>query len=107
MKVWLYVVLFAVGTAGFVLLLSVIVNLTVAWLARRYSKKTLKKGISDLEKLLPGTNCGMCGCETCEAYARELFACRMEADRCIAGGAELQKKLEESMERFQKTLEGK
>jgi iron only hydrogenase large subunit-like protein len=32
---------------------------------------------------LPGVDCGMCGCPTCEAHARDIVQGRGELDRCI------------------------
>ena len=48
-----------------------------------------------MEKLLPGENCGKCGCDSCRAYAERLI--RGEEDDitlCTVGGAEVAEKLE-------------
>lgn len=106
MNVWGYILLFVVGATAFILILAVLANLTVAWAARRFSKKTLNAEVSELEKLLPGKNCGKCGCETCVEYAKAIFACRMDTDRCTEGDADLPDKLQGSMAQFQKILDG-
>lgn len=107
MGVWGYILLFVAGATAFILILSVFANLIVACVARRFSQKTLNSEISELERLLPGKNCGKCGCETCAEYAKAIFACRMDTDRCTEGEADLPDKLQDSMEQFQKVLDGK
>lgn len=105
MGVWGYILLFAVGIAAFILILSLLFSLIVAWAARLHSNKTLDKSLTALEKQLPGKNCGECGCETCAAYARAVFTCRMDTDRCTMGDPELPKRLDACMAAFEKLME--
>lgn len=105
MGVWGYILLFAVGIAAFIIIMSLLFNLIVAWAARHYSDKTLNKSLTALEKQLPGKNCGECGCETCAEYARAVFTCRMDTDRCTIGDPELPKRLDACMAAFEKRME--
>ena len=72
MNVWGYILIVAVCATAFILLLSVVVNWLIVGLAGRYSGKVLDKSVKDLEKMLPGKNCGKCGCETCSEYAQRM-----------------------------------
>ncbi len=105
MNVWGYILIFVVAITALVLILSILLNLITFWFARRYSRKTIEKNLNAIKRLLPGKNCGACGCETCEEYAHAVFTCHMDTDRCAMGGEELQKQLDARMEHFQKVLE--
>lgn len=104
MNVWGYILIFAVGATAFILILAVISNLLIVWFAKRYSEKTLHKSVDDLEKMLPGKNCGKCGCESCAAYAMEIFTYRMETDRCTEGAEDLSQRMDAYMKDFQDSL---
>ena len=105
MGVWGYILLFSLGFAAFILILSAVFTLSVSFAARRYSDKTLHKSVAELEKLLPGKNCGECGCETCAEYARAVFNCRMDTDRCTMGDPDLPGRLDTCLKKFEKLLE--
>ena len=104
MNVWGYLGVGILLISGFILILSVLYNLGMVWLAGRFSGKTMDTYIDTMTKELPGTNCGACGCESCRAYAYAVFACQKEADLCIPGGPEVAEKLKFHMEEFEKLL---
>lgn len=104
MNVWGYILIVAVCATAFILLLSVAVNWLIVGLAGRYSGKVLDKSVKDLEKMLPGKNCGKCGCETCSEYALAVFTYRMEADRCSQGAEDLAQRMDSYMKDFQESL---
>ena len=104
MNVWGYILIAAICATGFILLLSVGVNWLIVWLAGRYSGKTLDQSVKNIEKMLPGKNCGKCGCETCAQYAMAVFTYRMETDRCAEGAADLPQRLDSYMKDFQESL---
>ena len=105
MKVWGTILIFVVCITAFILLLSAFFALSVAFFARRNSEKTLNKNLKALEKMLPGKDCGECGCATCAEYANAVFTLRKDADCCTQGGEELPGKLEALMDQFNKSLE--
>lgn len=104
MGVWGYILIFAVGATAFILILSVLCNLLMVWFAKRYSEKTLRKSVKDLEEMLPGKNCGKCGCKDCAAYAMEVFTYRKETDRCTEGAEDLSQRMDAYMKDFQEIL---
>ena len=104
MGVWGTIGLAVVCVTAFILLLATAANLFISWSARQYSGKTLNKTLTELEQMLPGKNCGACGCATCKEYAHGVFSYKMETDRCPEGGPELPQKLDAYMEAFQKLL---
>ncbi len=105
MNVWGYILIFVVVITALVLVLAILLNLITFWFAHRYSRKTIEKNLNAIKRLLPGKNCGACGCETCEEYAHAVFTCHMDTGRCAVGGEELQKQLDARMAHFQKVLE--
>lgn len=104
MNVWGYILIFVVCAAAFILILAALSNLAVAWFAHRYADKTLKKHVDQVEKLLPGKNCGACGCETCAEYAAEVFYGRMDTDRCTQGDDGQPGRLDACIAKFQEIL---
>lgn len=107
MGVWIYILIFIVGATAFILLLATVTNLIVAWAANKFSDKTINNSISAIEAMLPGTDCGECGCSTCAEYARAVFSGKMDADRCTRGDEHLPSRLDACVEEFQKLLSEK
>lgn len=106
MNVWVYVALFILGGTVLILGLAAIFNLAVTAYAHRHAAKTMDNYIAKLIKLLPGKNCGACGCATCEEYARGIFSCRMETNLCTQDDAHLPERLNACMDEFQRILDG-
>ena len=104
MNAWGYILIVSVCVTAFILLLSVVTNWLIVWFAGRYSGKILDKSVKDLEKMLPGKNCGKCGCETCSEYALAVFTYRMETDRCSQGAEDLAQRMDSYMKDFQESL---
>ena len=104
MNPWVYVAIAAVCATAFILLLSFVFNWLIVWFASRNSEKTLTKSVKDIEKMLPGKNCGKCGCETCAEYAMAVFTYSKETDRCMEGEEGLSQHLDAYMEAFQESL---
>lgn len=105
MGTWGWISVFVLGIAAFLLTVSFLFNAVVYWVAARHSEKTIRKYTKELEKLLPGKNCGGCGCQTCKAYALAVFELEKNADCCVIGSEELTQRLNAKMEEFQKLLE--
>lgn len=105
MNAWSVLPVVIIAATVFILVLSVLSCLTVAHFASGYSRKFLKKAQQGLEKMLPGKNCGACGCKNCAEYARSVFTYQMETDRCTQAPPELSQQMDAYMENFQKSLE--
>lgn len=50
-----------------------------------------------LRDVLPGANCGSCGCAGCDEYAAKLSTGEVEPNLCTVGGADVAKKIGEIM----------
>lgn len=105
MGVWGYILLFSVGIAAFILIMALFFNLVIAFSARRFSDKSIHKKLTELEKLLPGKDCGECGCASCAEYAQAVFALRKGTDCCTQGSSQLPQQLDAQMEQFLKMME--
>ena len=104
MSVWGYLGIGIVVVSAFIILLAILYNYAMIKLAARFSGKTIEQNIDTIEKELPGTNCGACGCESCRAYAYAVFACQKEANLCTPGGSQVAEKLAFHMQEFEKLL---
>ncbi|MDR0325372.1 MAG: RnfABCDGE type electron transport complex subunit B [Oscillospiraceae bacterium] len=72
--------------------LGVTLGLLLAFAARLFKAEADPRA-GDITDLLPGINCGGCGYETCQAFAKELNAGQADAAGCPVGGQELAEKL--------------
>lgn len=105
MGVWGYILLFSVGIAAFILIMALFFNLMIAFSARRFSDKSIRVNRKELERLLPGKDCGECGCASCAEYAQAVFTLRKGTDCCTQGPSQLPQQLDARMERFLKMME--
>ncbi|MCL2188757.1 MAG: RnfABCDGE type electron transport complex subunit B [Defluviitaleaceae bacterium] len=49
--------------------------------------------LESLKDILPGVNCGGCGCAGCNAFAEDVYFGKAEPDGCPVGGDELNQKI--------------
>jgi Na+-translocating ferredoxin:NAD+ oxidoreductase RNF subunit RnfB len=91
--------------AAFIILMTLMSSAMIGHAARKHSEKTMDANIRALEKMLPGKNCGACGCETCVEYAKEVFICSMDPDKCVHGSDDLPQRMEAQVKKFLKDLE--
>ena len=87
MNVWGYLGVGILLVSGFIIILAVLYNVGMIWLAGKYSGKTIEKQIDIMEKELPGTNCGACGCAGCADYAKSIVEDGNAVNKCTPGGA--------------------
>lgn len=66
----IWALIFGVAVSALIIFLSLLFGLCVALAGRSYSGKLQRIYQDKLRQLLPGKNCGECGCETCDLYAR-------------------------------------
>lgn len=62
------------------------------------------KKYEDIKKLLPGKNCGICGCPTCEVLAKEIVSGKAKFSDCVFN---LQEKKEMSLAKLIEYIGGK
>lgn len=104
MNVWAYLGIGILCVSAFIVITALLYNYAMIYLAGKFSSKTMDKHLKRMEKELPGTDCGACGCESCKAYAYAVFTCHKEADLCTPGGPEVAQKLKDHMDAFEKIL---
>ena len=103
MNPWLIILLAAIILVACVMGFYVILTQIILFIARRHVNKTLAQYTKKLEDMLPGTNCGKCGCATCHAYAEALaFGREQDFGLCQEGGEVLADKLHACIEELEK-----
>lgn len=102
---WLFIVLNVIFFAVFFIGTAWLANMAMAWAGRRFSEKRRNEYLEKLTKMLPGKNCGECGCETCEEYAGAVFYGRADADKCPHGKESLPADMEKIVGEFIALLE--
>ncbi|MEA4912544.1 MAG: (Fe-S)-binding protein [Oscillospiraceae bacterium] len=101
---WVYIgvaVLIAVGIIGGV---SALVGLAVTFAAKRYSKTVVERFLCEMSGMLPGTDCGECGCQSCRAFADALLTDGRK-NICPYVNDGVAEELESCAARFQEILE--
>lgn len=66
-------------------------------LAGRFMSVPADEKAHEIEKLLPGANCGGCGFSGCSGYADAICNSGAKTNLCTVGGSEVAKKVAESM----------
>ena len=102
---WLWVLIFAVGFFLLIAFLSFLIAHFVAIASRRYGDKLYNKHQQKIRSLLPGRNCGACGCTDCEEYARAVLFGIVAENACPYGGEDLPEKMLKVVQDMQKLME--
>lgn len=105
MSPWVFILIMAVCITVFIILLTLLSSVMIGHAAHKHSEKAMDANIRALEKMLPGKNCGACGCKTCAEYAKEVFICSMDADKCVHGSEGLPQRMNAQVEKFLKEME--
>ena len=105
MNPWLFILINVICISAFLIGLSFFAALMISGAARRNSKKIMDANVRALKKMLPGKNCGACGCETCEEYAQAVFLGSKDPDKCIHGSEDLPARMNAQVQKFLKDLE--
>lgn len=83
---------FLVAGAVLLLVFGFVMSLIAA-----YTKKHASGAFKRVRKLLPGMNCGQCGCPGCDAYAKALLDGQAKPDACRPGGPDLAEELAQAL----------
>ena len=89
------------AVTAFIILVSLFIGLLVSVAAKKFAEKTVGDFAEEMEKKLPGRNCGDCGYATCQAYAEAVLVCEATEIACPHGAPELPDALNECVARFQ------
>ncbi len=82
-----------IWTVVILTVLGLLLSLVLFWVARKFKVEEDPR-IDDIEKTLPGANCGGCGFAGCRAFAdAAVKAGNLDANYCPVGGAEVMKKV--------------
>ena len=79
---FLWVLIFAAAIAVMVILISFLVGMFVSVAGHRYGEKLQNRYQKKICLLLPGKNCGECGCESCDGFARAVLFGAVAEDAC-------------------------
>lgn len=101
----LWVLIFAVGMFLMVLLCSFLVAVCVAAAGRRYGDKLQKKHQQKIRDMLPGRDCGQCGCENCDGFARAVLFGAVAENACPYGQEDLPERMLQVVADMQKLME--
>lgn len=85
MEIWQFIILAVIFFTVFFIGTAWLVNVIIASVGRRYSEKVQNENVEKLQKLLPGKDCGDCGFENCQEYARAVFYGRADENKCPHG----------------------
>ena len=105
MNPWLTILIAAVCIVVGVVLFGAVLGLIVTRIALRHARKTMDSYIKKLTALTPGANCGKCGYESCNAYAKAMVCSNVEANLCTYGGETVTENLTECLAEFLKLVE--
>ena len=101
----LWVLILAFCAFALVVALSFLVAICVAVAGRRYGDKLQSKHQKQIREMLPGKNCGQCGCEDCDGFARAVLFGAVAENACPYGGEDLPEKMIEVVNHMQKLME--
>ena len=101
----IYVLIFAGGAFALAIGISLVIAITVAIAGRIVGDRNEKKYHKQLRSMLPGHDCGKCGFENCDAYARAVYYGAASESACVHGDEQLRDDLIACMAKFHKDLE--
>ena len=82
-----------IWTIAILTVLGLVLSLVLFWVARKFKVEEDPR-IDEIEKTLPGANCGGCGFAGCRAFADSAVkAGNLDANYCPVGGNEVMKKV--------------
>lgn len=101
----LWVLIIAAATFALIMLISFLISISVAVAGRRYGDKLHSKHQKKIRDMLPGKNCGQCGCESCDAYARAVLFGAVAENACPHADEQLPEKMIAVVNEMQKLIE--
>lgn len=99
---WTYIGFAVLIGAASIIALSALISFTMALFSRQTVNKTVENYLQEIEEMLPGRNCGECGCENCRIYAEALLNRDVDFNKCPYAAESAPQALEDCVERFWK-----
>lgn len=84
-----WVLIGIVAVMAFVMLVSFLATMTVAFFGRRFSQRTMTRYRDEMTARLPQTDCGQCGFSACCDYADAVLRGEADETLCPCGGEDL------------------
>lgn len=101
----LWALIFGLAIFGLILLVCLLMGVCVAVAGRKYSDKLQGSYQERVCRLLPGKDCGQCGCETCKAYARTVIFGVGAENACPYAGEDTQQQMLALVKELQSKME--
>ena len=79
---WTYIGVIVVIATVAILGLGALVTVLMSVMSKRTVEGTVKAFLKEIEGMLPGKNCGQCGCESCAQYAHAVLNRDLACDKC-------------------------
>ena len=92
--IWV-ILLFALGCAAFIFILSLIVSLIMVSVGPKMALKSIDRTAGEVKKMLPCSDCKQCGYDSCEQFAKACATSNRLMGNCVEGGPELNKKIKD------------
>ena len=102
---WTYIFVFILAIVGGILVMGTLGGLLIGFAASRYSEKNLNRYQTEIQKLLPGKNCGQCKFATCAEFADAVLHAEADDDACPYAKAGTPEAMAAVRQRLQKSLE--
>lgn len=101
----IWALIFGVAVSGLIIVLSLLFGLCVSIAGRSYSEKLQRQYQNRLRQLLPGKDCGQCGCESCDVYARMVLFGVEGENACPHADADTPQKMLALVKEMQQLME--
>lgn len=95
MKTWLTLLVMVVALVAILLVMCVVLSVGLTWIGVWITDHGAKKNAKAVCKLLPNTDCGQCGCESCMDYAQLVADFRCEQGQCPYVTPEINEKVKD------------
>jgi len=76
--------------------IAIVFGLILGWASKKFYVKVDER-ITEIEKVLPGANCGGCGFPGCSGYAEAIVEKGAPMDKCAPGGSDVAARIAEIM----------
>ena len=79
---WAYIgVIILIATVA-ILAMAALIAIVMSAVSKRTVAGTVNAFLKELTGMLPGKDCGQCGCESCNAYAHGVLNREVACDKC-------------------------